>query len=500
MAGGKFMDLENNWPIALAFILYLVLMMSIGLYYSRRQKNLSSYILGDRQLGPWLTSMSAEASDMSGWMLMGLPGYAYLHGLSAFWTGIGLIVGTWANWVLVSQRLRNYTEVADNSLTIPDYLSNRFEDKKNGLRLICALFIILFFIIYTSSGFVAAGKLFNTIFGIPYLHALLLGAFVVVFYTFLGGFSAVALTDFIQGTMMFFTVLYVPVAATIALGGPMPTLDILSKEGSDFFSFFPDSTGISALLVMIVSSLGWGLGYFGQPHILVKFMAIGDPKELKKSTRIAMTWVLLSLSFAIAIGVVGKAYLSTPLENANAERVFILMAESLSAPFITGIIWSAILAAIMSTSSSQLLVTSSAVSRDLFQAFLKKDASEKTLIRVSRLSVLLVSAIAVYLGSDPNSYIFSIVSYAWAGFGACFGATVLLSLYWKRMTLKGAYAGVIVGGLTVLIWKHFEWFGLYELVPGFFFSVAAIIIVSLMDKKPSETILKTFEKAMSLSK
>lgn len=500
MAGGKFMDLENNWPIALAFILYLVLMMSIGLYYSRRQKNLSSYILGDRQLGPWLTSMSAEASDMSGWMLMGLPGYAYLHGLSAFWTGIGLIVGTWANWVLVSQRLRNYTEVADNSLTIPDYLSNRFEDRKNGLRLICALFIILFFIIYTSSGFVAAGKLFNTIFGIPYLHALLLGAFVVVFYTFLGGFSAVALTDFIQGTMMFFTVLYVPVAATIALGGPMPTLDILSKEGSDFFSFFPDSTGISALLVMIVSSLGWGLGYFGQPHILVKFMAIGDPKELKKSTRIAMTWVLLSLSFAIAIGVVGKAYLSTPLENANAERVFILMAESLSAPFITGIIWSAILAAIMSTSSSQLLVTSSAVSRDLFQAFLKKDASEKTLIRVSRLSVLLVSAIAVYLGSDPNSYIFSIVSYAWAGFGACFGATVLLSLYWKRMTLKGAYAGVIVGGLTVLVWKHFEWFGLYELVPGFFFSVAAIVIVSLMDKKPSETILKTFEKAMSLSK
>lgn len=494
------MDLENNWPIALAFILYLVLMMSIGLYYSRRQKNLSSYILGDRQLGPWLTSMSAEASDMSGWMLMGLPGYAYLHGLSAFWTGIGLIIGTWANWLLVSQRLRNYTEVANNSLTIPDYLSNRFEDRKNGLRLICALFIILFFIIYTSSGFVAAGKLFNTIFGIPYLHALLLGAFVVVFYTFLGGFSAVALTDFIQGTMMFFTVIYVPVAAAIAMGGPMPTLDVLSKEGADFFSFFPDSTGMSALLVMIVSSLGWGLGYFGQPHILVKFMAIGDPKELKKSTRIAMTWVLLSLTFAIAIGVVGKAYLSTPLENANAERVFILMAESLSAPFITGIIWSAILAAIMSTSSSQLLVTSSAVSRDLFQAFLKKDASEKTLIRVSRLSVLLVSAIAVYLGSDPNSYIFSIVSYAWAGFGACFGATVLLSLYWKRMTLKGAYAGVIVGGVTVLIWKQFEWFGLYELVPGFFFSIAAIIIVSLLDKEPSENIKETFEKALALSK
>ena len=494
------MDLEHNWPIALALILYLVVMMSIGIYYSRRQKNLSSYILGDRQLGPWLTSMSAEASDMSGWMLMGLPGYAYLHGLSAFWTGIGLIIGTWANWVLVSQRLRNYTEVANNSLTIPDYLSNRFEDKKNGLRLICALFIILFFIIYTSSGFVAAGKLFNTIFGIPYLHALLLGAFVVVFYTFLGGFSAVALTDFIQGTMMFFTVIYVPVAGMIALGDPVPTLDILAGEGRDFFSFFPDSTGTAALVAMMVSSLGWGLGYFGQPHILVKFMAIGDPKELKKSTRIAMTWVLLSLSFAIAIGIVGKAYLTTPLENANAERVFILMAQQLSAPFITGIIWSAILAAIMSTSSSQLLVTSSAVSRDLFQAFIKKDASQKTLIRVSRLSVLLVSAVAVYLGSDPNSYIFSIVSYAWAGFGACFGATVLLSLYWSRMTLKGAYAGVIVGGLTVLIWKQFEWFGLYELVPGFFFSVIAIVVVSLLDKEPSETIKETFKKALELSK
>lgn len=489
--------MELSWPIAIAFILYLGLMMSIGIYYSRQQKNLSSYILGDRKMGPWLTSMSAEASDMSGWMLMGLPGYAYLNGFSSVWTGIGLIVGTWANWVLISKRLRNYTEVANNSLTIPDYLSNRFEESKNGLRLICAVFIILFFIIYTSSGFVAAGKLFNTILGIPYFESLLIGAFVVVFYTFLGGFSAVALTDFIQGTMMFFTVIYVPVAASIALGGPAPTFDLLSQQGADYFSFMPDSSGTAALLVMMVSSLGWGLGYFGQPHILVKFMAISDAKDLKKSTRIAMTWVLLSLMFSIAIGIVGKAYLSTPLENANAERVFILMAESLSTPFITGIIWSAILAAIMSTSSSQLLVTSSAVSRDLFQAFLSKDASQKTLIRISRLSVLFVSAVAVYLGSDPNSYIFSIVSYAWAGFGACFGGTVLLSLYWKRMTLKGAYAGVITGGLTVLIWKHFAWFGLYELVPGFLFSVIAIIAVSLLDKKPSPSICDTFEKALA---
>ncbi len=403
------MNLQNNMGILAAFMLYLAAMMGIGIYYSRRQKKLSQFILGDRKLGPWVTSMSAEASDMSGWMLMGLPGFAYLNGLSAFWTGFGLIVGTWANWVLTSKRLRHYTEVANNSLTIPDYLSNRFEDHKSGLRLICALFIILFFIIYTSSGFVSAGKLFNTILGLPYFTALLIGAFVVVFYTFLGGFSAVSMTDFIQGTMMFFTVIYIPVAATIVLGGPAPT------------------------------------------------------------------------------------------ENANAERVFIIMAETLSPPFITGLIWSAVLAAIMSTASSQLLVTASAVARDLYQPFFHKNASEKELIIISRVTVLLISLCSIYLASDPNSYIFSIVSYAWAGFGACFGPVVLLSLYWRRMTLKGTYAGIIVGGITVLIWKQFNWFGLYELIPGFLFSTISIILISLMDEKPSQTILDNFNKVVSLS-
>lgn len=493
------MNLQNNMGILAAFMLYLAAMMGIGIYYSRRQKKLSQFILGDRKLGPWVTSMSAEASDMSGWMLMGLPGFAYLNGLSAFWTGFGLIVGTWANWVLTSKRLRHYTEVADNSLTIPDYLSNRFEDHKSGLRLICALFIILFFIIYTSSGFVSAGKLFNTILGLPYFTALLIGAFVVVFYTFLGGFSAVSMTDFIQGTMMFFTVIYIPVAATIVLGGPAPTMASLAGEGKDFFSFFPESLGGMSLIIMILSSLGWGLGYFGQPHILVRFMAISNPKELKKSTQIAVSWVLLSLTFAVAIGIVGKAYLPMPLENANAERVFIIMAETLSPPFITGLIWSAVLAAIMSTASSQLLVTASAVARDLYQPFFHKNASEKELIIISRVTVLLISLCSIYLASDPNSYIFSIVSYAWAGFGACFGPVVLLSLYWRRMTLKGTYAGIIVGGITVLIWKQFNWFGLYELIPGFLFSTISIILISLMDEKPSQTILDNFNKVVSLS-
>lgn len=491
------MNFNGEPGILWAFVLYLAVMIGIGLYYSRKQKSLSQYILGDRSLGPWLTSLSAEASDMSGWMLMGLPGYAYLHGLSAFWTASGLILGTWTNWVLTAKRLRTYTEIADNSLTIPDYLSNRFKDKKNILRFICAIFIMIFFIIYTSSGFVAAGKLFNTIFNIPYTTALLIGTFVVVFYTFLGGFGAVALTDFVQGTMMFFTVLYVPVAATFALGGPAPTWHALAKEGSDFFSLLPPSSSGMANLILFLSCAGWGLGYFGQPHILVRFMAIGNPDDLKKSTRIAMVWVIISLMAAIAMGIIGKAFLTTPLENANAERVFIIMSQQLSTPFFTGIIWSAILAAIMSTASSQLLVTASAVAKDLYQPFIHKGASQKELLLVSRITVLVVALIAIFLAADPNSYIFQIVSYAWAGFGACFGPAILLSLYWKRMTLRGAYAGVLVGGITVLIWRQFQWLGLYELVPGFLLSALSIIVVSLLDKAPDMDIQNKFDEMVS---
>lgn len=491
------MNFNGEPGILWAFVLYLAVMIGIGLYYSRKQKSLSQYILGDRSLGPWLTSLSAEASDMSGWMLMGLPGYAYLHGLSAFWTASGLILGTWANWVLTAKRLRTYTEIADNSLTIPDYLSNRFKDKKNILRFICAIFIMIFFIIYTSSGFVAAGKLFNTIFNIPYTTALLIGTFVVVFYTFLGGFGAVALTDFVQGTMMFFTVLYVPVAATFALGGPAPTWHALSKEGADFFSLLPPSSSGMANLILFLSCAGWGLGYFGQPHILVRFMAIGNPNDLKKSTHIAMVWVIISLMAAIAMGIIGKAFLTTPLENANAERVFIIMSQQLSTPFFTGIIWSAILAAIMSTASSQLLVTASAVAKDLYQPFIHKGASQKELLLVSRITVLVVALIAIFLAADSNSYIFQIVSYAWAGFGACFGPAILLSLYWKRMTLRGAYAGVLVGGITVLIWRQFQWLGLYELVPGFLLSALSIIVVSLLDKAPDMDIQNKFDEMVS---
>ena len=442
------MNFNGQIGILIAFALYMAVMIGIGIYYSRRQKSLSQYILGDRNLGPWLTSLGAEASDMSGWMLMGLPGYAYLHGLSAFWTASGLILGTWLNWVLTAKRLRTYTEIADNSLTIPDYLSNRFKDKENILRLMCAIFIIIFFIIYTSSGFVAAGKLFN-------------------------------------------------IAAAIALGGPAPTMQALAGEGADFFSLLPPSSSNLTNLIMFISCAGWGLGYFGQPHILVRFMAISNPNDLKKSTHIAMVWVLISLMAAIAMGIIGKAFLTPALENADAERVFIIMSSALSTPFFTGIIWSAILAAIMSTASAQLLVTASAVASDLYHPFIHKTASQKELLMVSRITVLAVALIAIFLASDPNSYIFQIVSYAWAGFGACFGPAILLSLYWKRMTLKGAYAGVLVGGITVLIWRQFAWFDLYELVPGFFLSLLAILIVSLIDTEPDASIQAQFEQMES---
>ena len=487
------MDFHTNWGIISAFLIYLAVMMGFGVYYSRKQEKLSDYILGGRQLGPWITSMSAEASDMSGWMLMGLPGYAYLNGISAIWTAIGLIAGTAVNWICVSKRLRNYTEIANNSLTMPDYLSNRFHDKTSGLRLISAGFIIIFFVIYTSSGFVASGKLFETVFQINYTSALLIGAIAVIFYTSLGGFHAVCWTDFIQGVMMFFAVLCVPVTAVMMTGGCDATLSRLNSIDPGLFNIFGAPADSFSTAIIVISSLGWGLGYFGQPHILVRFMAISDAKELKKSTHIAMTWVVVSLICAVAVGLVGRAYLMDPLQNADAEKVFVIMAEKLFTPFVTGLIWSAILAAIMSTASSQLLVTASAVSRDIYQQFFRKNAGEKELIIVSRAVVLIIAAIAVYLAGNPDNYIFQMVSYAWAGFGACFGSCILLSLYWKRMTLKGAYAGILVGGLTVLIWKQFGWFGLYELVPGFFLSLLAIYLVSIFDTPPSEEITKEFD-------
>ncbi|WP_301859821.1 sodium/proline symporter PutP [uncultured Megasphaera sp.] len=486
---------QFNISVLAAFAIYLLIMLSIGVYYSRSQERLSDYILGGRSLGPWITSMSAEASDMSGWMLMGVPGLAYSTGISASWIAIGIAIGTYLNWHFVSQRLRNYTEVANNSLTMPDYLKNRFHDDKNIIRIISAIFILIFFLIYTSSGFVSGGKLFQAVFGMDYFYALLLSAGVVVVYTFLGGFMAVCWTDFIQGCMMFLAIVLVPLVGMIVAGGFSETMTRIATDAPNLLVMAPDTT--STGIIAIISSLAWGVGYFGQPHILVRFMAIGDPEELKKSKHIAMTWVVISLAAAVMVGLVGKVVVPTPLTGADSEKVFLIMSQQLFPPFATGLILSAVLAAIMSTASAQLLVTASAISKDFYHTFIRKTASDKELIYVSRITVLVVAALAIVMAMNPNSYILTMVAYAWAGFGAAFGPTILLSLYWRRMTKNGALAGIIVGGLTVLIWKQFGWFGLYEIVPGFLFSLAAIYIVSRLDAEPSEEILQEFDTAMS---
>lgn len=485
--------LTENFYIILAIVLYLTLMMAIGIYFYRRTKKMSDYILGDRQLGAWITSLSAEASDMSGWMLMGLPGYAYVAGLGAGWIALGLAIGTYANWKFIAARFRIYTEIANNSLTMPDYFQNRFHDTSNYLRIISAVFILIFFIIYTSSGFVAGGKLFHTVFGMPYEYALFFGAFVVVFYTFIGGFLAVCWTDFIQGVMMFFAIIAVPILGAYAFGGITPTFTALYMIDPEYFNPFTKQDGSIFSVIEIISLLAWGLGYFGQPHILVRFMASKSSREIKQATRIAMTWVIISLAAAVLVGMVGKVFLSTELTGSDVETVFMVMTDQLFSPFFYGLIISAVLAAIMSTASSQLLVAASAFSQDFYKAIFHKNASDKELVWTSRISVLVISIIAIIIGLNPNSLILDMVAYAWAGFGASFGPAILLSLYWRRTTRNGVLAGIIVGGVTVLIWKQFAWFGLYEIVPGFLLSLLSIYFVSKYDTHPDQKTLDVFD-------
>ena len=477
-----------------AFVLYIGLMMAIGVYYYRRTKNMSDYFLGNRKLGAWVTSLSAEASDMSGWMLMGVPGFAYLAGLNAGWIAVGIALGTWANWQFVAARLRRYTELAGNALTLPEFLQNRFNDTSNLLRIVPAIFILIFFILYTSSGFVAAGKLFETVFGIPFQIAIFLGAGSVVFYTLIGGFLAVSRTDFIQGVMMFFAILLVPTCAAMSLGGFGETMTAIQNYKATMFDPFLKPDGSTISFIEVVSLFAWGIGYFGQPHILVRFMAIKSTKEIPQATRIAMTWVILSLAAAVAVGMVGTVYLTETLEGTNAETVFLLMTNKLFPPIIAGLVLSAVLAAIMSTASSQLLVAASAFAQDFYKTLIRTDANQTELVWISRASVLIIASIAVFLGFNPDSFILDMVAYAWAGFGAAFGPALLMSLFWKRTTRRGVIAGIIVGGVTVLAWKQFELFGLYEIVPGFIFALIAIFLVSKFDEEPPREIMETFDK------
>lgn len=483
----------DNISVIIAFVLYLGLMMAIGIYYYRKTHSMDDYIIGNRKLGAWVTAMSAEASDMSGWMMMGVPGAAYLAGISSAWIAVGLGLGTWANWHFVAKRLRHYTEMANNSLTLPDFLQNRFNDKSNLLRIVPAIFIVIFFVIYTSSGFVSGGKLFSTLFGLDYATAVLIGAFVVVFYTLTGGFMAVCWTDFIQGIMMFFAIVIVPAFAMYMMGGVETSLNAIELVNPTFFNPFmnPDGSTISA--IAFISMLGWGLGYFGQPHILVRFMAISSSSELKRSKRIAVGWYSISMIAAVFVGMVGNVYLTEPLNGPDVEKVLLVMTEKLFDPFVGGLILSAVLAAIMSTASSQLLVAASAFSQDFYRSVIRQNASHTELVWVSRAAVLIISAMAIVLAMNPNSFILEMVAYAWAGFAATFGPAVLMSLFWRRTTRNGVLAGIVVGGVTVLVWKQLALFGLYEIIPGFFFGILAIYIVSLLDKEPAKEITDLFD-------
>lgn len=484
----------TNLITIVTFIFYLCMMLGIGMYFYKRTNNLSDFLLGGRSLNSWVASMSASASDMSGWLLMGLPGSAYAVGLGSSWIAIGLAIGTYLNWKFVAKRFRQYSEIAGNSLTLSDYFENRFRDNSKILRMLSAVFILVFFLVYTASGFVAGAKLFNSVFGIPYILSLILGIVVIIGYTFLGGFNAVSWTDLIQGFLMFFAITLVPIIAVFKLGGFSNTINLIENTNPNLLNIFTDVTGERIKLISILSLSAWGLGYFGQPHILVRFMAIKSSSAVKQGRIIASTWTFISLTAALLIGTIGIVFLKDPLIGAEGETVFMVMVNSIFHPVISAIFLSAILAAVMSTADSQLLVTSSSFTRDFYSVVLKKNASEKELLLVSRLAIVAISIVAFIIALNPENKVLDLVEYAWGGLGASFGPIVLISIYWSRMTRNGAIAGMLTGGLTIIIWKqlHGGIFEVYELLPAFILASLAIVIVSLIDKKPSQDIINEF--------
>jgi sodium/proline symporter len=471
-------------------------MMFIGYLAWRRTKNLSDYILGGRRLGSWVTAMSASASDMSGWLLLGLPGYAYAAGLEAGWIALGLLVGTYVNWRLVAARLRHYSVIAGDSQTLPEFFENRFHDETRLLRTVSAIFILLFFLFYTSSGLVAGGKLFNAVFDLPYHWAVTAGALVIVIYTFFGGFLAVSWTDLFQGLLMALALLIVPLIAIPGLGGWGGTFSSVSETNPALLNALTNVKNEPLGLLAIISLMAWGLGYFGQPHILARFKAIRSVTEIPAARRIAVSWVSITLICAVLVGLVGIGYLEQPLQGADTEKVFILLVDALFHPVVAGLCLAAILAAIMSTADSQLLVSAAALTSDLYKPFFRRAASEQELIWTGRVAVLVIAMIGLVLAWDPERKILDLVAYAWAGFGAAFGPTLILSLYWRRMNRYGALAGIIVGGLTVVIWKQLSGglFDIYEIVPGFIFSMLSIVVISLLTHTPEKAVLLDFDK------
>ena len=481
---------------------YFIVMLAIGFYaYKKSTSDVSGYMLGGRGLSPSVAALSAGASDMSGWMLMGLPGAMYISGMSSLWIAVGLVIGAFLNYLIVAPRLRTYTEVANDSITLPDFFENRFNDKSRMLRIVSSVVIIVFFTLYTSSGIVAGGKLFESSFGLNYEIGLYVTAGVVVAYTLFGGFLAVSLTDFVQGCIMFIALVLVPVVTISEVGGLTEMQTSISQINPDLLDVF---SGVS--IIGIISSMAWGLGYFGQPHIIVRFMAIRNVDDMPTARRIGMSWMLVSIIGAMATGFAGIAYVAkTDLTLDDPETIFIVLSQILFSPLIAGFLLAAILAAIMSTISSQLLVTSSSLTEDLYKTFLHKEANDKQQVLVGRISVAIVALVAIYLAYDRNSSILSLVSNAWAGFGAAFGPVIIASLYWKKMTRNGALLGMITGAATVLLWIYipFTIDGhslsslIYEIVPGFILCSLVIYVVSSMSPQNDKAILANHEEMLT---
>ena len=470
---------EDSGLIATTFIAYVVFMLYLGWRARQRLHDIRDYLLAGRGIGRWVAALSAGASDMSGWLLLGLPGYAYLAGLEAGWLVLGLAVGTYANWRLVAPRLRTATEKAGDALTIPAYLERRFADDSGALRITAALLILVFFLFYTSSGLVAAGKLFEEVFGLPYLAAVAVGTSVIIIYTLLGGFLAVSWTDLAQGLLMAAALILVPLMVVALQGGGGESLVALRDSNAHLLDPLTSATGEPLGLVAILSLLAWGLGYFGQPHILARFMAIRSVDLIPGARRIAISWTLIGMLGATAAGLAGIGWLQPALEGADSEKVFILLASQLFHPLVAGVLLAAILAAIMSTADSQLLVAASALSEDLYRGLFGRDADDRKMIAVARVAVVVIAALAFTLATDPDSKVLDLVAYAWAGFGAAFGPVILLSLFWPRMNRAAALSGMLVGGFAVWGWKTLEggWFDLYELLPAFVASLLASLVV-----------------------
>ncbi|GAB3337054.1 sodium/proline symporter PutP [Marilutibacter aestuarii] len=488
-------------PLLVTFSIYLAAVVLIGFVAWKSTKNFDDYILGGRSLGPFVVALAAGASDMSGWLLMGLPGAMYLGGVSEGWIAFGLVLGAWINWKYIAGPLRVYTERTGNALTIPDYFTHRFQDRDRILRVLSALVILVFFAVYCASGVVAGARLFESVFGLPYNQALWWGAGATILYTLVGGFLAVSWTDTLQATLMFFALLLTPVIVIMTNGGYEASMALIRQADPGNLDWF---RGGELGFIGIVSLLAWGLGYFGQPHILARFMAADSVHTIPPARRIGMAWMILCLAGSLAVGFFAIAYFAANPGQAagvdeNSERVFIELANLLFNPWVAGVLLSAILAAVMSTLSCQLLVCSSVMTEDFYRGFIRNGASQRELVWVGRISVGLIALLALWLARDPDSRVLGLVSYAWAGFGAAFGPVVLLSLFWERMTRNGALAGIVLGAGTVIAWKQVavQQFGsgLYEMVPGFIVATLGIVVVSLLDRKgPSDEMKATHQQ------